>query len=712
MKLSLPLLTLVILASCTSDQQSKIALNYPETVQVDSVDNYFGTTVADPYRWLEDDMSDETAKWVNAQNQVTFSYLEAIPFRDKIKERLTQLLDYERVSAPFIRGEYEYFYKNDGLQNQSVLYRKKADELEPEVFLNPNSFSDDGTVSLAGTEFSKDGQLLVYMISIGGSDWRKALILDTDKMEVLEDTLHDLKFSGLSWRNRDGFYYSSYDRPKDGSVLSGKTQFHKLYYHKLGTPQSEDQLIFGGESQPYRYIFGNVSEDGNYLIVSAANYTSGGVVFARDLRNPDSDFVVIDDDMETEESVLLTNGDQIILETNKEAPNNRIVSVDFTSPDPVNWKDLIPETDNVLNASTAGGMIFANYLVDAKTEVHQYDINGKLIRKVELPDIGSAYGFSGKQSETHLYYTFTSFTYPSTIYRYDIKTGESTLHEMSKVDFNPEGYVTKQVFYTSKDGTRVPMFIVHKKGIELNGKNPTYLYAYGGFNISLRPSFSTTRLVWLENGGIYAQPNIRGGGEYGESWHEAGTKMNKQNVFDDFISAAEYLIEEGFTSSDYLAIAGGSNGGLLIGATMTQRPELAKVAFPAVGVLDMLRYHKFTAGAGWATDYGTSDDSEEMFQYLKGYSPLHNLKPGISYPATMVTTADHDDRVVPAHSYKFAATLQKHHVGNNPVLIRIETDAGHGAGTPITKTIEQWADRFSFAWYNMGFIPEYEKEEM
>ena len=704
---------LFFLLGCQKEQGSKTAqLEYPATKRVDTVDVYFGKEVADPYRWLEDDLSEETAQWVKAQNEVTFGYLEKIPFREKLKSRLEELYDYQRVYAPAKHGKYEYFYKNDGLQNQNVLYRKKLKDDDSEVFLDPNTFSDDGTISLAGTSFTDDGSLLGYLISIGGSDWRKALVMDTESGEIVEDTLHNIKFSGLSWNGNEGFYYSSYDKPKDGSVLSAKTQIHKLYYHKLGTSQSEDKLVFGGETQPYRYIGGYVTEDNRFLVISAANSTSGNILFIKDLSNNNSKIIPVDEDMDTEEYVLHTEGDRIILITNNEAPNRKVVETTLQNPSTPGWNDLIPETENVLEASTGGGYIFANYLVDAKTSIKKYDLNGNPLSEVKLPGIGSVNGFGGKMDEDVLYYTFTSFTYPPTIFKYDIVSGESELYEKPDIDFNPENYETRQIFYTSKDGTEVPMFIVHKKGIELNGKNPTYLYSYGGFNISLQPRFSTSRILWLENGGIYAQPNIRGGGEYGEDWHKAGTKMQKQNVFDDFIAAGEYLISEGYTSSDYLAIAGGSNGGLLVGATMTQRPDLAKVAFPAVGVMDMLRYHKFTAGAGWASDYGTSEDSKEMFDYLKNYSPVHNLEKGVEYPATLVTTADHDDRVVPAHSFKFAATLQEAHKGDNPVLIRIETDAGHGAGTPITKTIEQQADKYAFAWYNMGVVPIIARENM
>lgn len=698
------------LASCGSKEQAS-KFNYPTTAKVDTVDNYFGTDVQDPYRWLEDDTSKQTAQWVAAQNDVTFAYLKNISYRDKIKERLSKIFNYERLSAPFKEGDYFYFYKNDGLQNQSVLYRKKGEDGEAEIFLDPNKFREDGTISLAGLNFSKDGSLAAYRISKGGADWTDAIVMKSADKSIVEDTLKNIKFSGIAWKGNEGFYYSTYDKPK-GSQLSEKTQFHKLYYHKLGTPQSSDVLIFGGEKTPRRYIGAYLTEDERFLVINASTSTTGNELYVQDLNDPKGKIITVVDNFDKDHYVVDNDGTRLIIQTNLNAPNNRLVEVDFAKPTPENWKDLIPETESVLSTSTGGGKIFAEYLVDVKTVVKQYDMRGKLEREIELPGIGTAGGFGGKADEKFDYYTFTSFTFPPTIYKYDIATGKSTVYERPKVDFNPEDYETKQVFYNSKDGTKVPMFITHKKGIELNGKNPTMLYAYGGFGVSLQPSFSTARIVWLENGGIYAQPNLRGGGEYGEKWHLAGTKMNKQNVFDDFIAAAEYLIKEKYTSSEYLAISGGSNGGLLVGATMTQRPDLMKVAFPAVGVMDMLRYHKFTAGAGWAYDYGTADDSKEMFEYLRAYSPVHALKPGVKYPATMVTTADHDDRVVPAHSFKFAATLQENHAGDAPVLIRIETNAGHGAGTPVSKTIEQVADQYSFAWYNMGVVPPIAKDDM
>ncbi len=699
----------VMIISCNKKEESTVS-KYPSTTKVDTVDNYFGEQVSDPYRWLEDDTSKTTGSWVKAQNEVTFDYLKHITYREKIQKRIEDLYNYERLGAPFEEGGYFYFYKNDGLQNHSVLYRKKGKDGTPEIFLDPNTFSSDGTTSLAGIFFTKDGTMATYLISEGGSDWRKAIVIATADKKILGDTLIDIKFSGIAWKGNEGFYYSSYTKPQ-GSELSAKTQFHKLFYHKLGTSQTQDEMVFGGEETPRRYIGASVTEDERFLVVTAATSTTGNELYAQDLTDKKGVLKPIIKNFDNEHQVIINDGAKLIIQTNLNAPNNKVIVVDFASPEPGNWKDLIPETENVLDAGTGGGKIFASYMVDVKTQIKQFDIDGKLERDVKLPDIGSAGGFNGKKAEKEIYYSFTSFTYPTTVFKYDIASGTSTTYQKPKVNFNVDDYETKQVFYESKDGTKIPMYIVYKKGIELNGKNPTWLYAYGGFNVSLTPAFSPARIAWLENGGVYAQPNLRGGGEYGEKWHVAGTKLKKQNVFDDFIAAAEYLIKEKYTSSNYLAIAGGSNGGLLVGATMTQRPDLAKVALPAVGVMDMLRYHKFTAGAGWAYDYGTSEDSKEMFDYLKKYSPVHALKPGTSYPATLITTADHDDRVVPAHSFKFAATLQEYHQGDNPVLIRIETKSGHGSSN-LKKSIEVVADQYSFAWYNMGVVPPLAKDEM
>ena len=690
------------LLACQNKNNTPMALDYPETAKVDTVDTYFGTPVPDPFRWLEDDRSPETEDWVQRENEVTFSYLEKIPFRADLKNRLEKLWDYERLGTPYKEGDFTYFSKNDGLQNQSVVYRRKG-EGEAEVFLDPNKFSEDGTTSLAGLSFSKDGSMAAYSISEGGSDWRKVLVLDAVKKEIVEDTLVDIKFSGISWKGNEGFYYSSYDKP-EGSELSAKTDQHKVYYHKLGTPQEEDVLIFGGTpDQKHRYIGAGVTEDDRYLVISASSTTSGNKLFIQDLETPGSAILPILDHEDSDSYVIENVGTKLYIVTNLGTPNRKIVTVDASDPAPENWVDFIPETEHVLSPSTGGGYFFAEYMVDALSRVLQYDYDGNLVREVELPGMGSAGGFSGKKEEKELYFRFTNYNTPSSSYKFDVETGSYELYWKPEIDFDPEQYESKQVFYTSADGTRIPMMITHKKGLELNGKNPTILYGYGGFNVSLTPGFNTSNAIWMEQGGIYAVPNIRGGGEYGKQWHIAGTKMNKQNVFDDFIAAAEFLISEGYTSPEYLAIRGGSNGGLLVGAVMTQRPDLMKVALPAVGVLDMLRYHTFTAGAGWSYDYGTSEESPEMFQYLKGYSPLHNIEQGVAYPATLITTADHDDRVVPAHSFKFAATLQEKHSGSNPVLIRIETNAGHGAGTPITKTIEQYADIFGFTLYNMGY---------
>ncbi|MDP3353542.1 MAG: prolyl oligopeptidase family serine peptidase [Flavobacteriaceae bacterium] len=701
MKNLMILLVVGILFTACKKEEPLMTVNYPETKKVDTVDVYFETQVRDPYRWLEDDRSEETGAWVKAQNEVTFKYLNAIPFKNELKNRLEQIWNFEKVGSPFKEGNYTYFYKNDGLQNQYVLYRQKDGE-KNEIFLDPNTFSEDGTISLGEMDFSNDGSLVAYSISEGGSDWRKIIVLNTETKAIVGDTINDVKFTSISWKGNDGFFYSSYDKPK-GSELSAKTDQHKLYFHKLGTPQKEDKVIFGAiESQKRRYVGGRVTDDNQFLFISAAISTSGNELYMLDLQNPKSKIIQITSGFDNDHSVLENDGDKLYIVTNLNAPNKRIVTVDAKNPTPENWIDFIPETANVLSPSKGSGFIFANYMVDAVSQVKQYDYSGKLVREISLPGIGSASGFSGKKADEVIYFSFTNYIVPSTSYKLNPKEGTSNIYIKPAIDFNPDDYESKQVFYTSKDGTKVPMIITHKKGLKLDGKNPTLLYGYGGFNISLTPSFSIANAVWLENGGIYAVPNLRGGGEYGKVWHDAGTQLKKQNVFDDFIAAAEYLIAEKYTSSDFLALRGGSNGGLLVGAVMTQRPELAKVALPAVGVLDMLRYHTFTAGAGWSYDYGTSDQSKEMFEYLKGYSPLHNVLEGIEYPATLITTADHDDRVVPAHSFKFAAELQSKQTGKNPVLIRIETNAGHGAGTPVSKTIEQAADMFAFTLYNMG----------
>ena len=692
-----------ILVSCKKETQIKknITVNYPETSKKPVITDYFGTKITDNYRWLEDDKSTETENWVKAENEVTFDYLSKIPYREQLKNRLSELWNYEKIGTPFKEGNYTYFYKNNGLQNQYVLYRKNKEGKE-EIFLDPNTFSEDATTSLGGINFTKDGKTVAYSISEGGSDWRKVIVMNTLTKEIIGDTLVDVKFSGIAWKGNEGFYYSSYDKPK-GSELSAKTDQHKLYYHKLGTKQSTDVVIFGASAeQKNRYVGGSLTEDDKYLIISASTSTSGNKLFLKNLTKPNSKLVTILDTYNSDTYVIDNRGDKLYLVTNLNAPNKKIVTVDAKNPTPENWKDFIAETQNVLSPTTGAGYFFTEYMVDAVSKVLQYDFDGKLIREVKLPGIGSSGGFSGKTTAKELYFSFTNYNTPSSSYKFNPEDGTYATYWKPAISFNADDYESKQVFYASKDGTKVPMIITYKKGLELDGKNPTILYGYGGFNVSLTPSFSIANAVWMEQGGVYAVPNLRGGGEYGKKWHDAGTQLKKQNVFDDFIAAAEYLIKENYTSSDYLAVRGGSNGGLLVGATMTQRPDLMKVALPAVGVLDMLRYHTFTAGAGWAYDYGTAEQSKEMFDYLKGYSPVHNVK-NVVYPATMVTTGDHDDRVVPAHSFKFAAELQEKQQGENPVLIRIETNAGHGAGTPVAKTIAQYADIFGFTLYNMGF---------
>ena len=710
MKKLLYLSILSILLSCA---QSSKKIVYPNTLKTPVVDTYFGEELIDNYRWLEDDNSEDTKNWVTRQNELTFSILDKVPFRNELKYRLEQVWNYEKITAPFEEGDYTYFYKNNGLQNQYVLYRKSR-ETQEEIFLDPNTFSEDGTTSLSSLSFSKSGNLVAYSISEGGSDWRKIIVLDAIKNKILEDTLVDVKFSGIQWKKEEGFFYSSYDKPK-GSELSEMTNQHKLYFHKLGTSQAEDDLIFGGtEEEKHRYVGANVTEEGDFLIISASKTTSGNISFLKNLNQEDSPLLPMDTDYDTDSYLLDNVGDIFFIVTNKEAPNQKVVKANAKNPQDVHWVDFIPETENVLSVTSGGGYFFARYMIDANSQVVQYNLKGENQGIVKLPGMGTASGWSGKKEQQTLYYSFTNYHTPEVIYAYSPETKRAQKYWSPDIDFDSNDYISTQIFYTSADGTKVPMMITHKKGIEYNGKNPTLLYGYGGFNISLRPSFSIANAVWLEQGGVYAVPNLRGGGEYGKEWHKAGIQQKKQNVFDDFIAAAEYLISKEITSPEYLAIQGGSNGGLLVGAVMTQRPELFKVALPAVGVLDMLRYHQFTAGAGWSYDYGTMDDSKEMFEYLKGYSPVHNVKAGTYYPATLITTGDHDDRVVPAHSFKFAAELQDKHQGDSPVLIRIETNAGHGAGTPVSKRIEQYADILGFTLFNMGYevLPEKVKNKM
>ncbi|HAV1414058.1 prolyl oligopeptidase family serine peptidase [Vibrio parahaemolyticus] len=673
-------------------------MHYPKTRKDSVVDTYFGHDIADPYRWLEDDRSEETAQWVSGQNSVTFDFLGQIPYRQQIRDLVANSQNYEKYSQPFVRGDYTYFYKNDGLQNQSVLYRRKG-EGEAEVFLDPNTFSEEGTTSLGEVSFSKDYRLVAYSISEGGSDWRKIFVIDTETKEQLEPEIVDAKFTSISWLGSKGFYYSSYDKPQ-GSELSARTEHHKLYYHEFGTPQSEDKVIFGEQgAQIHRYVSGTTTTDDRFLIISGAESTSGNRLFYIDLQSDSQAIVTLRDTTQGDTYLIDSQDETLLLYTNLEAPNGKVVSYNTQTEQ---WADVIAEQEQPLEISKGGGYLFATYMVDVLSKVQQFTYQGEWIRDVELPGEGTAYGLAGKKEETTLYYTFTNYVTPPTIFSFDVESGASTLYQESKAPFDRNEYKSKQVFYTSKDGTQVPMIISYKKGISLDGSAPTMLYGYGGFNISLTPMFSGNVANWLELGGIYAVANMRGGGEYGKAWHNAGTQQQKQNVFDDFIAAAEYLIENDYTSSERLAIRGGSNGGLLVGACMTQRPELFKVALPAVGVLDMLRYHTFTSGEGWKYDYGTSEQSEVMFRYLLGYSPVHNVKEGVQYPATLVTTADHDDRVVPAHSYKFIAELQDKQQGENPVLIRIDVNAGHGAGMPLSKQIDLTTDVYAFTLYNMG----------
>ncbi|MBD0268314.1 MAG: S9 family peptidase [Cyanobacteria bacterium Co-bin8] len=671
---------------------------YPNSHQADQVDTYHGLEVPDPYRWLENPQSDEAQQWIEAQNQVTFGFLEGLKGRDRINQRLTQLWNYERYSIPFKEGGQYFYFKNDGLQNQSVLYTQPSLEAEARVLLDPNSLSEDGTVALGGLAVSEDGKHLAYGLSTAGSDWVEWRVRSIDSGVDLTDHLKWVKFSGVSWsHDHQGFFYSRYDEPDETTKLESVNYYQKLFYHRLGTAQAEDVLIYERPDEKEWGFDGGVTEDGRYLIISIWRGTDPrNLLFYKDLSSPNSPVIELIWKFEAEFSFVDNEGSLFWFRTDLEAPKGRLIAIDITQPERENWREVIPETDETMQGvGILNHQFVVDYLKDAYTTVRIFDLQGQFIRDVELPGIGSAGGFDGRREDTETFYSFTSFTVPNTIYRYDMTTGESTLFRQPQVDFNPDHYTTSQVFYTSKDGTRVPMFITHKQGIELDGSNPTLLYGYGGFSISLTPSFSVSNLVWMEMGGIYAMPNLRGGGEYGEDWHLAGTKLNKQNVFDDFIAAAEWLVENQYTSPQKLAIAGGSNGGLLVGACMTQRPDLFAAALPAVGVMDMLRFNQFTIGWGWESDYGSPQDPEE-FKALYAYSPLHNLKPGTAYPATLITTADHDDRVVPAHSFKFAAALQAAHQGDNPVLIRIETKAGHGAGKPTSKMIEEVADKWAF----------------
>jgi prolyl oligopeptidase len=681
-------------------------LTYPTSRQTDQTDNYHGTVVKDPYRWLENPDSEETKAWIKAQNQVTFNYLAQIPARKKIQQRLTKLWDYEKYGIPFKSGKNYFYNKNDGLQNQSVLYTLEKLDGQPKVLLDPNKLSSDGTVALSGLSVSEDGKLLAYGISTSGSDWQEWRVRDVSTGKDLSDHLKWIKFSDASWtKDSKGFFYSRYDEPKEKSKLEDVNYYQKLYYHKLGTPQSQDTLIYQRSDQKEWGFSGEVTEDGKYLIISVWLGTDRrNLVFYQDLTNPNAKVVELISKFEADYSFIGNDNGVFYFRTDGDAPRGKIIAINTQKSEPKNWQEIVSQSaETLVGVGMINNQFVASYLQDARSQIKIFDLKGKLVRQVELPGIGSAGGFGGKRDDTETFYSFTSFTTPGTIYRYDMVTGKSQLFRSPQVDFNPADYETKQVFYYSKDGTKIPMFITHKKGMKLDGNNPTYLYGYGGFNVSLTPSFSISMLVWMEMGGVYAVPSLRGGGEYGEQWHQAGMKLNKQNVFDDFMAAGEWLIANNYTQKSKLAIAGGSNGGLLVGACMTQRPDLFAAALPAVGVMDMLRFHKFTIGWAWTSEYGSPENKEE-FQALYKYSPLHNLKPGTTYPATMITTADHDDRVVPAHSFKFAAALQAAHQGSKPVLIRIETKAGHGAGKPTTKIIEEIADQWAFLVRNLDII--------
>ena len=679
-------------------------LSYPTTRKVDQTDTYHGVTVADPYRWLEDPNTEETAEWVEAQNKVTFGYLTDLPGRDRINARLTELWNYERYGIPFKKGDRYFYYKNDGLQNQSVLYTLPTLEAEPTVLLDPNTLSEDGTVALSGTAISEDAQYIAYGLSTAGSDWVEWHVRNIETGEDTDDIIKWVKFSGAAWtHDNQGFFYSRYDEPNEESKLEDVNYYQKLYYHRLGTDQSEDALVYERPDQKEWGFSGDVTEDGRYLIISVWRGTDPkNLLFYKDLKDADAKVVELISEFEAQYSLIDTEENIFWFRTDLDAPKGRVIAIDINQPEKESWKTLIPEREETLESvGVLNNQFVADYLKDAYTQIKIFDLSGAPVRDVELPGIGSAGGFNGKRTDTETFYSFTSYTVPSRIYRYDLTTGESTLFREPSIPFNPDDYETKQVFYPSKDGTKIPMFITAKKGLVLNGENPVLLYGYGGFNISLSPAFSVSTLVWLEMGGVYAVANLRGGGEYGEAWHQQGTKTTKQNVFDDFISASEWLIEQKYTRREKLAIAGGSNGGLLVGACITQRPDLFGAALPAVGVLDMLRFNQFTIGWAWESDYG-SPQNEEEFKALYAYSPLHNLKVGTEYPATMITTADHDDRVVPAHSFKFAAALQAAHEGKNPVLIRIETKAGHGAGKPTTKQIEEATDKWAFLAHELG----------
>ena len=702
--LGILIMSLLFIASCQKDitkvSNIKKPLQYPDTYR-DTLakDNYHGTEIADPYRWLEVDTAKNVKAWVTEQNEVTFDYMSTIPYRDKIKKRYEDIFNYVKLSSPFKKGPYYFFSKNEGLQNQAVIYIQRGIEGEPEVFIDPNTYSKEGTTSINLNGFSPDNKYVAFSISEAGSDWQNIQVMEIESKKILDDKLEWVKFSGASWTD-EGFFYSRYPKPSDGTELSAANEFHSIYFHKLGDPQEKDVLVYSNPKEPKRYHYGGVTEDKKYHIAYASTGTDGFETLYKDLSKPNSSYVTLFEGFKNKSNVIDHKDGKFLVYTDIDAPMYRLIEVDLKNPEKSNWKDIIPNGSELLESvSTGGGKLWASYLKDAKTVIKRFDYDGSNAIEVKLPGLGSAFGFGGDKDDEHFFYSFSSFTIPNSIYKYDIATNSSSPFFTTELKFDPADFEEKQIFYTSKDGTKVPMFIVHKKGLELDGNNPTYLYGYGGFNVNLSPWFSTSRIILLENGGVFALPNLRGGGEYGEEWHKAGMLHKKQNVFDDFIGAAEYLIDNGYTSKEKLAIAGGSNGGLLVGACMTQRPDLFAVTFPAVGVMDMLKYHKFTVGWGWVPEYGSSDEKEHFDNLIK-YSPLHNLKEGVSYPATMITTADHDDRVVPAHSFKFGARLQECHEGENPVILRIAVDAGHGAGKPTAKVIEEQADMWSFLFYN------------
>ena len=702
MKKATFLLTGIMATSCAQQK----AISYPQTATVDTVDTYFGVSVPDPYRWLENDTSAATASWVKAQNEITNNYLEHIPFRQDLLKRLTELANYERISAPFKKHGKYYFYKNDGLQNQSVLYVQDALNSEARVFLDPNKLSDDGTVALTSLSFSNNGKYAAYTISRSGSDWREIYVMDVATGSLLDDHITWAKFTDAAWQG-DGFYYSAYDAPSKGKEFSNVNEHHKIYYHKLGEPQQNDRLVYENKAYPKRFYTAQVSEDERVLFIYESGEGRGNALFMQDLTQKSAPVVQLASDFDYQYTPIEVIGNRIYFFTNYQAAKNKIMAAELQSPELANWKEVVPEKEQVLSdVRVIGGKLFLTYDKDASNHAYVYDLQGKELQEIELPSLGSV-SFNGDKDDEECFFSFTSFTIPGATYKYDVQKNSYELFRAPKVKFHSDDFVTEQVFFTSKDGAKIPMFLTYQKGLKKNGKNPVFLYGYGGFNISLYPSFSINRIPFLENGGIYVQVNLRGGSEYGEDWHVAGTKMQKQNVFNDFIAAAEYLIDNKYTNSQKIAIVGGSNGGLLVGACMTHRPDLFRVAIPQVGVMDMLRYHKFTIGWNWASDYGTSEDSKEMFEYLKGYSPLHNLKKGTKYPATLVTTADHDDRVVPVYSFKFAATLQACNEGSNPTLIRIDSKAGHGAGKPMSKILEEQADVYGFIMYNLNMKPKF-----